>query len=124
MTDIKELFDWAWDKSKLAEAADWVTVVEIGDGGSYDWTDFYSWYSPSERRYFWGSGSGCSCNSFTDDYSSVADFENGDRAALMAGIRRFAEEYEYAVRPTDLVDALTRANSFDPRTIKAVGSDD
>ena len=97
------------------DIADWVPVVTMDDGGGYDWTTFHAFYSPAERRYFWAGGAGCSCNYWGEDISSVGDFENGDRPALMAALRRFAEEHDYTFRATDLVDALTEANAFNPK---------
>lgn len=117
-TDIKDVFDWRWAPEQLESVADWVPVVTMDDGGGYDWRTFHGWYSPTARRYFWGSGAGCSCNDFTEDFRSVGDFENGDRPALMAALRRFAEE-SYGFRPTALVDALTATNAFNPRATHA-----
>lgn len=108
------MFDWRWTPEQLAEVADWVPVVTMDDGGGYDWQTFHGWYSPTIRRYFWGSGAGCSCNDFTEEYRTVSDFGSGDRPALMAALRRFAEE-SYGFGPTALVDALMAANGFNPR---------
>lgn len=113
-TKFEDVFDWRWTPEQLAEVADWVPVVTMDDGGGYDWQTFHGWYSPTARRYFWGSGAGCSCNDFTEEYRTVSDFESGDRPALMAALRRFAEE-SYGFGPTALVDALMAANGFNPR---------
>lgn len=114
-TAINDVFNWRWTPEQLAEVSDWLPVVTMDDGGGYDWQTFHAWYSPHARRYFWGSGAGCSCNEFTDDYPSPGSLRDGDRPALMDALRRFAEE-SYGFGPVALVDALTEANAFDPRS--------
>lgn len=113
-TAIKDLFgayghEWV-------DGLDWLPVVEVDLGGGWDWEEFHAWYSPTARRYFWGSGSGCSCDSFTDDFRSVGDFENGDRPALMAALNRYFDAM-YTQKPQERVRALTEANAFDPRAV-------
>lgn len=116
-TEVKDVFDWRWTPEQLAKVSDWVAVVTMDYGGGYDWQTFHGWYSPAARRYFWGSGAGCSCNDFTENYQSPGDLESGDRHALMAALRRFAEE-SYGFGPVALVDALTEVNGFNPRAVR------
>lgn len=117
MTEIRDLFEYRWGEAEFAQVEDWVSVVSIDEGGGYDWAEFHSWYSPVARRYFWGSGAGCSCNYFAEGFSGFGDFASGDRPALMAAIREFADDHGYRIRPTELVDALMAANAFDPRKV-------
>lgn len=92
---IDELGYYHEDHPLLADTADWVHAVTLDDGGGgYEWAVLTAFWSPSARRYFWVSGSGCSCNSITDYAQAVSDFEHGDRAALDSALIRFAaDEY-------------------------------
>lgn len=111
--EIKDLFEY--DRGTWWRELDWVPVVSVDLGGGYDWNELHAWYSPSQRVYYWGSGSGCSCNSWREYFSSVADFENGQtRADLMAGIGRYFDD-QYRDYPTDRVAALAEANAFSPK---------
>lgn len=112
-TEIKDLF---YGNREWLDGLDWVPVTSVDLGGGYDWDEFHAWYSPSARRYFWGSGSGCSCNSFSDDFYNVSDFEDGDRPALMAAVGRYFDG-QYLNRPMERVTALSDVNGFDPRNV-------
>jgi hypothetical protein len=116
-TEFDDVFYRYYRPFTKPDGFDWVPVVTMGDGGGYDWSVLHAWYSPRERRYFWGAAAGCSCNDYTEYFTKVDDFENGDRPTLMAAARRFAEEYTYSIRATDLVDALTDINRFNPRKL-------
>lgn len=110
--DIKDV---GWWRDKPFENLDWVEVVDIDMGGGYDWSEFHAWYSPSTRQYYWGSGSGCSCDSFGDDFNKVGDFSNGpDRASVMKAITDWGTAYD-RMTATQLVDATRKVNAFDPR---------
>lgn len=74
-------------------AQDWTEVVELGYW-DYSWQTFRSHYSPSARRYFWDSQSGCSCYGWEDP--GVGGWESGDRQALMRAVR------EYGCTPEDI----------------------
>lgn len=91
---------------------DWLHVTSINPGMGYEWTTLHAFWSPSARRYFWASGSGCSCNSWSDDLRTEADFENGDRDALRRGIRRFVEGHSYSISGVDALDALDEVARF------------
>ena len=111
-TQLTELFysgDWF-------KEVDWVPVVSVDLGESYEWDEFHAWYSPSARRYFWASGAGCSCNDFSDGIGGESDFENGDRPALMAAIGRYFDE-QYRNHPSERVRALSDANGFNPKEV-------
>ena len=96
---------------------DWLHVTSINPGMSYEWATLHAFWSPSARRYFWASGSGCSCNSWGDDLRTEADFENGDRDALRRGIRRFVEGHSYYISGVGALDALDEVARFKEVTL-------
>ena len=82
---------------------DFVTVASEDVGGSYEWdvTDIY--YSPSTRRYYVYSDSGCSCNGPYDDfdfdrslvsYGSKQELLNSFVGAEWADIRSEIKEFK------------------------------
>lgn len=71
---------------------DWIEVVYQDDGGGYDWSIFWMYYSPSARRYFWDSQGGCSCNWWEDP--GQAGWEDGDRRAAMTAARDWGVDTE------------------------------
>lgn len=91
---------------------DWVVVAELGDQGGYNWTDFNAFYSPAARRYFWHGDSGCSCNSWSDDLSTAADFENGDKDALLRAWETFAKEREYTITTSIYLAGVSTIRAF------------
>lgn len=99
----------------LRDAADWVEVTELAYY-DYSWSILRAYYSPSARRYFWYGDSGCSCNDWTDLIESPADFENGDRQALIRALREFGPEegqgYYYGLTPDDTNAAVRAATIF------------
>lgn len=90
---------------------DWVEVADLGEGG-YSWTEFKAFYSPSARRYFWHGDSGCSCNGWSDDLSTVADFGDGDLAALLRAWETFTKEHSYAFTTADYLSGVTEIRKF------------
>lgn len=114
MTTLELLTSYNWvtnESTPYSGTEDWVEVATLGDQGGYEWTDFNVFYSPAARRYFWYGASGCSCNSWGDDLSSAADFENGDRAALLRAWETFAKE-SYGISVTDYTDGVTTIHAF------------
>jgi hypothetical protein len=92
---------------------DWVEVARLGDdGGSYEWTDFNVFYSPSARRYFWHGDSGCSCNGWGDGLSTAADFEDGDRASLLRAWEEFSKAHSYAINVRECTDGVSEIRKF------------
>ena len=112
--DHARRIDWTdygiWDDRDLP--TNWVHVVSIDSSGGYDWTTLHAFWSPTSRRFFWASGSGCSCNSWGEDLRTEGDFENGDKLGLQRSIRQFAEEYPYSVSATDVLDAVGAVATF------------
>lgn len=72
-----------------------ILVDSIGMSEGWDWTDMEVYFSKEKNRFYWISGSGCSCNSLWDDIRSLSDFEDGDRKAAASAVRRFAEDSGY-----------------------------
>ena len=112
--DHARRIDWTdygiWDDRDLP--TNWVHVVSIDSSGGYDWTTLHAFWSPTSRRFFWASGSGCSCNSWGEDLRTEGDFENGDKLGLQRSIRQLAEEYPYSVSATDVLDAVGAVATF------------
>lgn len=100
------------------KTVDWVPVTSIDLGTGYEWEEFHAWYSPQSRLYYYGSGSGCSCNSFSDYHRQISDFcttprKEELRAAAIAfvdGSYRSAREV-FDARNQGVIDI----NSFSPR---------
>lgn len=92
--------------------ADWQVVVDLDHGGGYEWTIFRAFWSPTERRYFWSGGSGCSCNYWDQDLRTPGDFASGDRAALQRAFRSFAGEHEYSVAGSYAIDTTATISTF------------
>ena len=99
----------------LRDAADWVEVTELSYY-DYDWAILRAYYSPSARRYFWYGASGCSCYDWKDDINSPADFESGDRRALIRALREFGPEEGrdryYGLTPDDTNAAIRAVTLF------------
>lgn len=101
---------------RIEGTEDWVTVVELGDGG-YEWEEFKVFYSPSQRMYFWHGGAGCSCNSWSDDVHSVGDFENGsEKTAVMSAWERFTKEHSYSFNIEEYLNGILAIKNFTPPT--------
>ncbi|SFR75863.1 hypothetical protein SAMN05428970_1981 [Agromyces sp. CF514] len=102
---------------------DFELVTHFNDSGGYDWTDWVAWYSPTRRMYFVASGSGCSCNSLTDDYYTLGDFVSfHSKETLKADLVSFINDrYEYTDlrnRPR-LDDNLAAINSFKSNAVSS-----
>lgn len=94
---------------------DFVEVVDVNFGGGYEWDEFHGWYSPSKRRYFWTSGSGCSCNSLGDDIYKISDLSDGAKADLERALRAYLEySYPYPAHPSDALRAVAQVKQFRP----------
>lgn len=105
--DIKEL---NWRGIKGTE--DFVPVVSVGDGGGYDWNVLEAWWSPSLRKFFWLSDSGCSCNALGDSVTSVGDFEAGDRDALTSAVRAWHDAAYSPTTPSEKLADLASVKTF------------
>lgn len=94
---------------------DWVHVVTLDDSEGYDWTTLHAFYSPTARRYFWASDSGCSCNYWGEGFMSAAAFEDGDKAALKRALRDFGTGSYLTA--SEVLDALDTVARFDPKAV-------
>lgn len=97
--------------SKIEGTEDFVPVVSVDNGGGYEWDECHVWYSPEERRYYWASGSGCSCNSLSDDVRSKADLGVGDRDEAKRAFRSYLDG-SYSVRAGAALDAMDEFEGF------------
>lgn len=95
----------------LKGTEDWVHVATLDAGHGYDWDEVRFYYSPSARRFFYGHGAGCSCNSWEDDFTSAADFENGTRSDALAAVRRYADEMD-SLPAGDALDVAAAIRTF------------
>lgn len=111
---ILKTYDYKSNKYVTMQGTeDWVEVGQLGDdGGSYDWTEFRAFYSPSARRYFWHGDSGCSCSGWGDDLSTSESFENGDRAALLRAWEEFAKDHSYGMPTPDYLFGVSEVRKF------------
>lgn len=69
----------------------YVSGLDFGEG--YDWAEMLVYYSAEKRRFFWLSGSGCSCTWIWDDVRSLGDMQDGNRQDALRAVREFAEGY-------------------------------
>lgn len=86
---------------------DLIPVAKLDFGGGYDWDELEVYYIESERRFFWLSGQGCSCDYLWEDARKLGDLENGDRKAAVQAIRRYAKERNTSGRPNPWYDKLS-----------------
>lgn len=77
---------------------DWIAVATESESEGYDWSAISFYYSPSARRYFWFSDSGCSCNWHMDYVDSVGQFEDGDRQAAIKAAKQWDAQLGVEVR--------------------------
>lgn len=117
-TELSDLLEYSSGRDEL-KGSDLVPVVSVDLGSGYSWDEFHAFYSPSRRRFFWASGSGCSCNTWHDNIRTLDDFENGStRADVMAALNRFFDEAsEYKNHESTRVAKLAEVNSFDGRKL-------
>jgi len=114
-----KLADVLWDYSDdpWFNHVDWEPVVSIDLGESYSWEEFHAWYSPSKRVFYYGSGSGCSCNSFRDDYRRAEDFEvTPRREELKTAAIAFVDQSYRPARDVATLrnEAIATINSYSP----------
>lgn len=118
-TDKVDWNDYSYRLGEMGLPDNWVHVVSLVGGSGYDWADLHAFYSPKERLYFWHGDSGCSCWGWGYDINSVADFNNGDRAALRAALKGFAEDYPSAFTPSDAISKIDALARFNPPEVTA-----
>ena len=89
---IETFGGWGNDSDEFVRDLAQMELVAGHDaGGSYEWDVFYVYYHTGRDRYFYISGSGCSCNWISDGVTSLGDFrESGDNRAIA---KEFKAEY-------------------------------
>ena len=119
MTEHSPLDVYHYEKgyTRLTGTEDWVIVAELGEGG-WEWTMFKAFYSPSARRYFWHGGSGCSCNDWSDGVGTSADFEDGDRNALLRAWEEFSKAHSYDFSTEDYLAGVSEIRAFNTKEAK------
>lgn len=83
-------------------------LPEVGYGG-YDWSLFQAFHHGPTGRFYWASGSGCSCNDLWDGFDSIGDMFNGTAVEVLAALKRFnarSDRYQFDDRA---YQRLTRA---------------
>ena len=104
-----------------AEVSDFRHVVGIELGEGYNWDSLEAWYSPSRRKFFWLSDSGCSCNCLGMGAGEIGAFESGNRDELASAVRRKYDEQ--CSSATGLASALLR-DLATVKTFRAAVSND
>ena len=51
-----------YNRNEIIEENNLTYVDGISAGDAYNWAEIEVYYSKEKRRYFWLSGTGCSCN--------------------------------------------------------------
>lgn len=72
-----------------------VTKIDLSCG--WDWDEMEIYYIASEKRFFWLSGQGCSCDWLWGDYPVLGSLQNGFRQDAINAIRAYiSKRGEYA----------------------------
>lgn len=88
-----------------------IPVAKLDFGGGYDWDEMEIYYIASQKRFFWLSGSGCSCDYLWSDYSTLGSLQNGFREDTINAIRSFiSERSDYA--KIDGTEAIAKVKNF------------
>ena len=111
--------DYGYDMDRRGLPDDWVHVVSLVGSSGYDWADLHAFYSPRDRLYFWHGDYGCSCYGWDSGISFEADFNNGDKAALRAALKEFAEEHPSAFTLSDAISVIDALARFNPPEVTA-----
>jgi hypothetical protein len=67
-------------------------VAHFYFGDSCNWAEMEVFYSSKLGRFFWISGSGCSCSYLREDIYSLEDMQDGTRESCISWAKTFAEE--------------------------------
>ena len=92
---------------------DWVEVINDDGDSSYEWAQMKAYYSPSVRRYFWHSDSGCSCTSWSDDITGVSSFQDGSKADLLRAWGSFTADSSFHSEGA-YISGVATINNFEP----------
>lgn len=92
---------------------DWIEVTMVDYGQPYEWDEAYVFYNPADKKFYWAYGSGCSCDWISSYYSSIGDFEVGDRKAAIAFIQEYVTG-SYRGQETDRQNEADKIRFFKP----------
>jgi hypothetical protein len=88
-----------------------IPVAKIDLGGGYDWDEMEIYYIASEKRFFWLSGQGCSCDWLWADYQTFGSLHNGFRKDVVNAIRSYmSDKSNYSQREGN--EAIAKVMSF------------
>lgn len=88
-----------------------IPVAKVDLSCGYDWDELEVYYIVSERRFFWLSGQGCSCDYLWSDFPVLGALENGFREDAISAIRSYiSEKSEYA--QIDGIEAIAKVKNF------------
>lgn len=76
------------EKNRMPGTKDFQPVIVCRGGEMYEWDDFYAWYSPTARTYYWEYQAGCSCNEF--ELYDIGSMSAGSRDDLARAFREWA----------------------------------
>lgn len=122
-----DTFRWGlWDSGSeraeqfIRELEEMQLVDDFTTGGGYDWSTFVSYYHPGSDRFYYVSGSGCSCNSISDGISRLSDFQSvRTLRELERAFRAEAKfrEYDSDWSEAEVSSAVGRILNWRPKTI-------
>lgn len=88
-------YNWyRMEEEEIPGTEDWDEVAEYSTHMGYDWEKLRVYYSPSARRYFWFSATGCSCKDWEDCVNRLDDFKNGDKQAAIKAAKAWHGELD------------------------------
>lgn len=88
-----------------------IPVAKVDFGAGWDWDEMEIYYIESEKRFFWLSGQGCSCDWLWEDYPTFASLHNGFREDAINAIRTFgSERTKYA--EIEVNEAIRKVKTF------------
>jgi hypothetical protein len=98
-------------ENKNIDGYELLPVAKIDLGAGWDWDEMEIYYIVSERRFFWLSGQGCSCDYLWADYPNFGSLHNGFRKDVVNAIRSYiSDKGEYAKK--DGLDAIAQVMSY------------
>lgn len=80
---------WAESPYQMPGSEDFFHVASHKTA-DFSWADFYAWYSPGARMFFWDGQTGCSCNQWEID--GIGDLQNGSREDLLRSFQAWARD--------------------------------
>lgn len=95
----------------IAENLTFVTQLNLGDG--YGWSVMEVYYKSNNRRFYWLSDSGCSCNFLWEDaVFSLAELEDGSKLNAVNALRSFGSGSSDPYDIQSTIEACANVMSF------------